>query len=185
MASYFKVILRLAAKAGPIAVIVARELAPQIQKILKENPNAFAGITGRFGKIVGSKKEGNSPKGLESRCLILREQVTYLYASANTGDVARQAIAWRNELEAIERALPVIKAMSRRQQLVERRNLAKKLDDLSGQIFAASLIDEVEDAVVVHDEEKDGEASGPAASTAASTAPGSEPSPANDQKDAL
>lgn len=130
MASYLKVILRLAAKAGPVALIVARELAPQIQRILKENPNAFAAITGRFGKVVGSKKEGTSPKGLESRSLILREQVTYLYASANTGGVARQAIAWRNELEAIERALPVIKAMSRRQQIIERRKLAKKLDDL-------------------------------------------------------
>ncbi len=151
MASYLKVILRLAAKAGPVALIVARELTPQIQRILKENPNAFASITGRFGKVIGSKKDGSSPKGLESRSLILREQVTYLYASANTGDVARQAIAWRNELEAIERALPVIKAMSRRQQIVERRKLVKKLDDLSSKIFAASLIDEVEDAVVVHE----------------------------------
>lgn len=58
MASYLKVILRLAAKAGPVALIVARELTPQIQRILKENPNAFAAITGRFGKAVGSKKEG-------------------------------------------------------------------------------------------------------------------------------
>lgn len=162
MASYLKVILRLAAKAGPVALIVARELAPQIQRILKENPNAFAAITGRFGKVVGSKKEGTSPKGLESRSLILREQVTYLYASANTGGVARQAIAWRNELEAIERALPVIKAMSRRQQIIERRKLAKKLDDLSSQIFAASLIDEVEDAVVVHEGTEPGDTHGSA-----------------------
>ncbi|MFT3942708.1 MAG: hypothetical protein QM705_02630 [Ancrocorticia sp.] len=179
MASYLKVILRLAAKAGPIALIVARQLAPQIQRILKDNPDAFSAVTGRFGKIAKSRKEGNSPKGLGSRSLILREQVTYLYASANTGEVARQAIAWRNELEAIERALPVIKAMSRRQQIIERRKLAKKLDDLSGQIFAASLIDEVEDAVVVHDGTDDGTTPG-SATSGAPTSPSSADSPSLD-----
>ena len=71
--------------------------------------------------------------------------------------------------------------MSRRQQIIERRKLAKKLDDLSSQIFAASLIDEVEDAVVVHDGMKDGEASSSATSAAAN---GSEPLSSEGEKDA-
>lgn len=159
MASYLKVILRLAAKAGPIALIAARELAPQIQRILKDNPDAFSSLTGRFQKVLGSKEKGSSPKGLEARSVVLREQVTYLYASANTADVAQQAISWRNELDAIERSVPVIKVMKRSQQISERRKLSKRLDELSAQIFAASLIDDVEDAVVIHDgtsEEHDG-----------------------------
>ncbi len=151
MAAYLKVILRLAAKAGPVVLIVAKELAPQIQRILRENPNAFSALTGRFQKVIGSKEEGNTPKGLENRSIVLREQVTYLYASANTAEVARQAISWRNELDAIERSLPVIKVMKRSQQITERRKLSKRLDELSSKILAASLIDDVEDAVVVHD----------------------------------
>ena len=71
--------------------------------------------------------------------------------------------------------------MSRRQQIIERRKLAKKLDDLSSQIFAASLIDEVEDAVVVHDGMKDGEAGSSATAAAAN---GSEPLSSEGEKDA-
>lgn len=155
MAAYLKVILRLAAKAGPVVLIVAKELAPQINRMLKENPDAFSGITGRFQKVLGSKKEGSTPKGLENRSIVLREQVTYLYASANNAEAARRAISWRNELDALERSLPVIKVMKRSQQISERRRISKRLDELSSQILAASLTDEVEDAVVVHDTTND------------------------------
>ena len=173
MAAYLKVILRLAAKAGPVALIVAKELAPQIQRILKDNPNAFSALTGRFQKVIGSKEEGNTPKGLESRTIVLREQVTYLYASANTADVARQAIAWRNELEAIERALPIVKVMRRGQQISERRKISKRLDELSAHILAASLVDDVEDAVVVHDGTTENEAGPDSPSSAETPSPDS------------
>lgn len=96
---------------------------------------------------------------MENRTIILREQVVYLYASANTSEVAKQAIAWRNELDSIERSLPVIKAMKRRTQISQRRKFSLRLDELSDQILAATLADEVEDAEVVG--EQNAEPSGP------------------------
>ncbi len=155
LASIWKVV----AKAGPVALVVARQLAPQIQKILKENPDAFSGLAQRFSAVHTAKKKEKAPKGLENRTIILREQVVYLYASANTSEVAKQAIAWRNELDSIERSLPVIKAMKRRTQISQRRKFSLRLDELSDQILAATLADEVEDAEVVG--EQNAEPSGP------------------------
>lgn len=146
-------IWKVAAKAGPIVLVVARQLAPQIQKILKENPEAFAGLIARFDGVLRSKHKERAPRGLEHRAVILREQVVYLYASANTSDVAKQAIAWRNELDGIERSLPVIKAMKRGAQIAHHRKFSKRLDELSQEILAASLTDEVEDAVVLDEVE--------------------------------
>ncbi|MGO1592301.1 MAG: hypothetical protein ACTHW1_03620 [Ancrocorticia sp.] len=150
-------IWKAAAKAGPIVILVARQLTPQIQKILKENPDAFAGLLQRFSRVRQAKNTESAPKGLENRATILREQVVFLYASANTSDLAKQAIAWRNELDAIERALPVIKAMKRGAQISQRRKFSHRLDELSQQILAASLADEVEDAVIVDDQPTDPE----------------------------
>ena len=146
-------IWRLAAKLGPAVLIVARQLAPQIQKILKDNPDAFSDLLKRFKLVQDSKKKEKAPKGLENRVTILREQVVYLYASANTSEVAKQAIVWRNELDAIERALPVIGAMKHSSQVAQRRKFSRRLDELSQQILAASLTDEVEDAIVLDDTE--------------------------------
>ena len=146
-------IWRIAAKLGPAVLIVARQLAPQIQKILKDNPDAFSDLLNRFKLVQDSKKKEKAPKGLENRVTILREQVVYLYASANTSEVAKQAIVWRNELDAIERALPVIGAMKHSSQVAHRRKFSRRLDELSQQILAASLTDEVEDAIVLDDTE--------------------------------
>jgi len=113
--------------------------------MVKDNPEAFAGLTRRFSKVTGAKESGS----LQQRVNVLREQATYLYASANTADVAQQAAAWRTELEAIEKAVPVLDAMSRKRRIAERRELVGRIDRLSSQILAASLIDTVEDAEIV------------------------------------
>ena len=90
--------------------------------------------------------------------------------------------AWRTELEAIEKAVPVLDAMSRRRRIAERRELVGRIDRLSSQILAASLIDTVEDAEIVG--ESDGadeggtETEGPRTGSAAATAKaGHRPSP--------
>ena len=145
--------IKLAIQAGPMVAAIARQLAPQLQRMIRDNPEAFESMSHRFSKVVGTKKE--SPRGFEQRCRVLRDQVTYLYASANTSDVAHQAIAWRKELEAVEHALPVLQAMGRQQRMVEKRHLEKRLDHLSSEILAASLIDEVEDAELAGESGRD------------------------------
>lgn len=155
MAKKYRTFIKLAAQAGPVVYAVARRLAPQIRRLMAENPAAFAGLTDRFGAVVG-KQPHKTPKGPEQRCQVLREQVTFLYASAANSDAAKQAIMWRNELESIERGLPVLKAMSGHNRVLHKRRISKRLDHLSAEILTASLIGEVEytyeDATVVEPE---------------------------------
>ncbi|MCI1675552.1 MAG: hypothetical protein LKJ57_03655 [Ancrocorticia sp.] len=142
--------LKVAAKAGPVVYALARQLAPQIQRMIAENPEAYSALFGRFRTVLGVKG-GAKQQGLTQRCVVLRDQVTYLYASANNAEVAKKTVAWRNELEALERAIPVLNAMSRRKKVMEKRQIEKRLDILSSEILAASLVDTVEDADIVSD----------------------------------
>ncbi len=143
--SIYRTLLKLARKVGPAALMAAVRYGPELRRMVKDNPEAFAGLTRRFSKVTGAKESGS----LQQRVNVLREQATYLYASANTADVAQQAAAWRTELEAIEKAVPVLDAMSRKRRIAERRELVGRIDRLSSQILAASLIDTVEDAEIV------------------------------------
>lgn len=144
--SKFSVMMRLARTLGPTLAIAVARYGPQIRQIIKENPEAFDRITKQFSKVARARSEQNSPGGFARRCEVLREQVTYLYASANSAEVARQASAWRKEIEAIERAVPLLDAMGRRQRLVEKRKLEQRIDELSAKILEASLVDDIEDA---------------------------------------
>lgn len=141
-------LLKLAAKAGPVVYALTRQFAPQIQRMMRDNPEAFASLTGRFSRVIGTQSE-KSTKGLAHRTAVLRDQVTYLYASAHNAEAAKQSIAWRNELEALERAIPVLDAMTRRRKSAEKKQIEKRLDALSSEILSASLIETIEDAEVV------------------------------------
>lgn len=145
--------LKLAAKAGPVVYALARQFGPQLQRMVKENPEAFGALSEKFGRVVGTKN-ARSSSSLMHRTRVLREQVTYLYASANNSSVAKKAVTWRNELESLERAIPVLEAMGRRRRIVEKRQVEKRLDTLSSEILAASLVDSVEDAEVVFPSEQ-------------------------------
>ncbi len=149
----FLKLLKLAAKAGPVVFAVVKSFAPQIKRIIAENPQAYTTMTRRLGKLVASHASSEKKGSLPHRVSVLRDQVTYLYASANTYDVASKALFWRNELETIEKALPVLDAMSRRQRAEFERHLSKRLDVLSEVIITASLIDDIEDAEIVESEE--------------------------------
>ncbi|MCF2706192.1 hypothetical protein I6E29_02770 [Arcanobacterium haemolyticum] len=142
--------LKLAAKAGPVVFAMVKSLAPQIQRMIRENPEVFNAMSQRFTRVIGSKKDDGNKKNLAHRISVLRDQVTYLYASANNYEAARTTLFWRNELETLERALPVLDAMSRRQRASHERHLSRRLDNLSAAILSASLIDDVEDAEIIH-----------------------------------
>ena len=140
-------VFKLAKRLGPAALIVATKYGPKLQELIKSNPTAVNKITDRLHQVVQSKEQNsNSPKGLAERTRVLKEQVTYLYASANTAEVAKQASEWRATLDSIDRSIPVLAAMSRSKRGPERKALSKRLDALSEEIMAASLADDIEDA---------------------------------------
>lgn len=158
--SKFSMLMKIARRVGPTVALVVARYGPQIRQLMKENPEVFERITGQFKKTIQARKEQNSkPEGLADRCALLREQVTYLYASANNAEVARQASAWRKEIESIERSIPLLNAMGRKQRSTEKRKIEHRIDKLSSQILAASLVDDIEDAEFSEAQENDTSAS--------------------------
>ena len=147
--SLIKILFKAARKAGPAALLAVVRYGPELRKLVKDNPRVVESMTKRFRAVAGAK-EGPSDKK------VLHEQVTYVYASANTSDVARQAAKWREELERIDHAIPIVESMSRREQSAERKKLVRKLDGISASVLAATVEDAVEDAQIV--EEGDEEA---------------------------
>lgn len=145
--SKLSMLMKLARRVGPTVALVVARYGPQIRQLMKDNPEAFERITGQFKKSIQARSNQNKkPEGLEDRLALLREQVTYLYASANDAEVARQASSWRKEIEGLERSVPLLNAMGRKQRSIEKRKLELRIDRLSSQILAASLVDDIEDA---------------------------------------
>lgn len=147
--SRLRLLLRIATTAGPAVYSVVRRYGPQIKQLIQENPELFDTIKNRITAVSSSKKSTRGLTGLENRIAVLREQTTYLYASANNAAVAEQATAWRQELDALESALPVIGAMGSKQRRVQLRNMESTIDDLSAKILALTLEDDIEDAEIV------------------------------------
>lgn len=146
----FKVIFRAAKKLGPTAVLAVIKYGPELRKLIEKNPKIVEVLGKRFEKMSGSAGRAGK-KDIPERIEMLREQVTYLYASANTGEMAKKAATWRSELERLQQALPVIDAMSVRKQAAERRKISQALDRISADILAVSLEEAVEDAEVIDD----------------------------------
>lgn len=154
--SKFSMLVKVARRVGPTVALVVARYGPQIRQLMKDNPEVFDRITGQFKKTIQARKDQDSkPEGLADRCALLREQVTYLYASANNAEVARQASAWRKEIESIERSIPLLNAMGRKQRSTEKRKIGHRIDKLSSQILAASLVDDIEDAEFSEAQEND------------------------------
>lgn len=152
----FKALFKLAAKGGPVLVAAAVKYGPQIRQLAKDNPEVVEKIKSRILRTDAAREKAIHQKGagaLQERVDVLREQITYLFASANTSEVARQASEWRKELDAIERGIPVLDAMSFNTRRKERKKLNERLDHLSSHILAATLVDDIEDAEIVDEDE--------------------------------
>ena len=150
--SKLRILLRLATTAGPAVYSVVRRYGPQIRQLIQENPELFDTIRGRITSAAQTGKNKRGVAGIQARIGVLREQTTYLYASANNVGVAEQATAGRHELDALESALPVIEAMGAKQRREKLRSIEHTIDDLSAEILALTLEDDIEDAEIVDDE---------------------------------
>ncbi len=145
----FKLLLKVAKTAGPAVLLVMRTYGPQIKQLIEENPELFDTIKNRLTAIAPGKKSKRGIDGLQTRIGVLREQTTYLYASANNVSVAEQATAWRHELDALESALPVIDAMGSKQRRTQMKTIELTIDGLSAKILELTLQDDIEDAEIV------------------------------------
>ncbi|MDE1566027.1 hypothetical protein ACXITP_02800 [Actinotignum sanguinis] len=147
----YRALLRLARRIGPAIVFVITRYGPQLRALIRENPQIVSKIQNRMHQLAGKNPHEREARSLGGRIEILKEHVTYLYASANTPEIAEKAAAWRAELDSIDRAIPVLDAMARTQRLSEQRKLSKRIDALSQSILSASLSDYIEDAIIDDD----------------------------------
>ncbi|MBM7825355.1 hypothetical protein JOD55_001182 [Arcanobacterium pluranimalium] len=142
-------LVKIATIAGPAILKVVKIYGPQLRTLMRENPELFAQIKGRVGKIAGTKTNAKGIKGDQERLNVLREQTTYLYASANTPKMAEKARVWRLEIDQLEKALPLLDVMGSDAKKQEVKKVQTKIDRLSAQILAATIDDDIEDAEVV------------------------------------
>lgn len=142
-------IIKVATVAGPAVLKVLQKYGPQLRQLARENPEVLSSLKKRITATTHLNSRGNSLSAITGRIEVLRDQVTYLFASANTPMIARQASAWRGELDALESLIPVVGTMSRPAQKTELKALQKRIDTLSSAILAATLGDEIEDAETV------------------------------------
>ncbi|MEZ7897653.1 MAG: hypothetical protein QMB98_02435 [Flaviflexus sp.] len=148
----FTALIRWAIVSGPMVVKMVRNYAPVIKKVIESNPEAVSKLTGKLKSYQGAKDKKGVP-GLSARVHVLREQASYLYGSANTPEVAENAVAWKSQLAKIEAAIPLIEVMSPKEQKRQIKELNDKIDALSNEILAAVVEDDIQDAEILDDDQ--------------------------------
>lgn len=151
--SRLRLLVQVATVAGPAVLKVVSTYGPEIRRLIKENPELFDTLRERVTAIASARRSRSGSKGLSNRVNVLREQTAYLYASANNVEMAEKASRWRTELDQIEKILPVVESMERKEKKARMRKLEKQLDAVAGKIVEATLEDDIEDAEIVSDEE--------------------------------
>ncbi|MDO5025811.1 MAG: hypothetical protein Q4E03_04780 [Trueperella sp.] len=144
-------LIRLITFAGPTAYRLLRKYGPEIRQALQDNPKLVDAVKERVFNAASSSRGKGRAHQLSERIKVLREQVVYLYGTANSPQVARQAKRWRTELDSIEKSAALLNAMSNKKRFQTKRNLQTRLDDLSQQILQMTLADHIEDAELIED----------------------------------
>lgn len=147
----FTTLIRWAIVSGPVVVRTVQRYGPMIKRLIESNPDAVSNVTGKLKTYQEAKSQKGLP-GAANRLEILREQVTYLYASANTPAVAEQATAWKSQLAKIEASLPLVEVMSAKEQRRKLKDINARIDSISSDILAAVVEDDIQDAEVLDDE---------------------------------
>lgn len=148
----FRLLLRWAIVAGPTVLRMVRTYAPVIKKLIDSNPEAVSKLTRKLKDYQGAK-EKKGVAGASARLEVLREQVTYLYGSANTPEVAEKAMAWKGQLAKIESSIPLIEVLSAKEQKKKLKEINERIDNLSNEILAAVVEDDIQDAEVIDEDQ--------------------------------
>lgn len=147
----FTTLIRWAILSGPVVVNAVQRYGPVIKKMIDSNPDAVSTLSGKLKSYQDARQKKGVP-GATKRVEVLREQVTYLYASANTPAVAEQATEWKQQLAKIDAGLPLIEVMTPKEQKRKVKEINARIDTLAGDILAAVVEDDIQDAEVLDDD---------------------------------
>lgn len=147
----FRSLIKIAVVSGPAVIQTVMRYGPTIKKLVESNPAVVSRMTSRLqGYQSAQKKTGIA--GAERRIEVLREQVNYLYGSANTPEVAQRAVAWKAALNKLEASLPLIDVMPTKEKRRQLRKINDRIGEVSGEILAAVVEDDIEDAIILDED---------------------------------
>ncbi|MPV35752.1 hypothetical protein [Georgenia subflava] len=139
-------LIKVAAVAGPTIVELVRRFGPTLTKLKKENPEVFDAVAAQVQKLAQARKNSRGPEGIRKRLKILRDQVAFLYSSADDAAERDRADGWRVQLDRLEASLPVLAAMGRKAAAKETEHVNRRIDELSEEILSAFIDEKEEDA---------------------------------------
>lgn len=139
-------LIKVAGVAGPTILKVVQSYGPQLRALAAENHDVIATIKRRIVQANRLSRQPITMTTIAERINALKDQVTYLYAAANTPQVAKKARRWRTQIDALENTLPLLGAMSKQAQKRELARVQQRIDKLSAAILAATISDDIADA---------------------------------------
>ncbi len=145
----FRLLIRLATIAGPSVLRVVRHYGPQLRTMVNENPQLLEQIKGKIKPLAIARSKETKTQEYKESLEVLRQQVTYLFASANDSVMAAKTRNWRNEIDSLEKSLPLYATMSASVRRKELKILQQRIDTLSAAIVDVTISNVIEDAQIV------------------------------------
>ncbi|MGM0385731.1 MAG: hypothetical protein ACQERF_07105 [Actinomycetota bacterium] len=138
--------ITLLTSAAPVVIEMVRKYWPLIEQKLRENPELLAGVQAQLHKLAELRKSGNSPEALHERIGILREQVSYLRASADDDGEVRRAATFTKQLDKLEASIRVTDAATPRRRAKDLRIISHTLDTLTEKVMTAFIEEKSQDS---------------------------------------
>lgn len=123
-----------------VATIVGTA-TPVVMKYLKQHPEITQSVQDAVTRLLA--RRSSSPDGMLATIAVLSDQVDYLKDSADDAGESAQAQRWAQQLTHLERAVLVLKDGASRK---ERKSVHRRLLDVRGQVLAAFIAEQADDA---------------------------------------
>ncbi|MDO5700651.1 MAG: DUF6474 family protein [Bowdeniella nasicola] len=131
--------------AGPAFGLIRTQL-PRLLTYLEEHPEVKDQILGMVSRLAPAGSLGASPAALMRQVEVLREQVSYLNASADSPWEADIAADLGRRLDNVEHSIRTVDVLTGRQRRRRLRSIRDYLTGLTDQILARFINESVEDS---------------------------------------
>lgn len=123
-------------------VAVVGTAGPVVARYLKEHPEITQSVQDSVTKLV--QRRGSGPDAILQTVTVLREQVEYLRDSADDEAERSRAVEWARSLDNLEHAATMLRGGGASR--AELKKLRQRTDLLRGQVLAAFIAEQADDA---------------------------------------
>jgi hypothetical protein len=122
-------------------VAVVGTAGPVVAKYLREHPEITQSVNDSVTKLL--QRRGSGPDAILQTVAVVREQVDYLRGSADDAAERTRAAEWARTLDNLEHAATMLRGGASRAEL---KALRARVDVVRGQVLAAFIAEQAEDA---------------------------------------